>query len=211
MSERFASGQKAIAECDVCGFQYRLRELRPLVVKMVVTEIRACPECWNPDQPQLMLGMFPVSDPQAIRNPRPDFTGYPQSRARIQPVDPLFAFGQVGRVRVVLSNTYTVTVAAGNNRYGAGNKFYIDGVVSPLLTLKVGNTYKFDQSAGTNGSHPLRFSSTPNGTWGGGVEYTSGVTVNGVPGNAGAYTEITVPVGAPFLFYYCTNHSGMGS
>ena len=77
MSERFASGQKAIAECDVCGFQYRLRELRPLVVKMVVTEIRACPECWNPDQPQLMLGMFPVSDPQAIRNPRPDRSTVP--------------------------------------------------------------------------------------------------------------------------------------
>ena len=103
MSERFASGQKAIAECDVCGFQYRLRELRPLVVKMVVTEIRACPECWNPDQPQLMLGMFPVSDPQAIRNPRPDFTGYPQSRARIQPVDPLVAFGHVGYVTIVIT------------------------------------------------------------------------------------------------------------
>jgi hypothetical protein len=75
MSERFASGQKAIAECDVCGFQYRLRELRPLVVKMVVTGIKACPEC----------------------------TGYPQSRARIQPVDPLFAFGHIGYVTIVIT------------------------------------------------------------------------------------------------------------
>ena len=80
MSNRFASGRNAIAECDVCGFQYKLRQLQPLVVKNIVTATLACPECWNPGQPQLMLGMYPVNDPQAIRNPRPDFAGYPQSR-----------------------------------------------------------------------------------------------------------------------------------
>ena len=210
MSERFASGQNALAECDVCGFQYRLRQLRPLVIKAVVTGIKACPECWNPDQPQLMLGTFPVSDPQALRDPRPDFTGYPESRARIQPVDPLFAFGQVGQVTIVLTTTFTITVAPGTNGYGAGNKFYVDGLVSPTLTLFEGNTYKFDQSDGTNGPHPLRFSTTPNGTWGGGVEYTTGVTTSGVLGNPGAYTQIVVAAGAPTLHYYCTNHSGMG-
>ena len=94
--------------------------------------------------------------------------------------------------------------------YGTGNKFYIDGVVSPTLTLFEGNTYKFDQSDGTNGPHPLRFSTTPNGTWGGGVEYTTGVTTNGAPGNPGAYTQIVVAAGAPTLHYYCTAHSGMG-
>ena len=72
MSERFASGRNALAECDVCGFQYKLRQLKPLVVKAVITGIKACPECWNPDQPQLRLGEFPVDDPQAIRDPRPD-------------------------------------------------------------------------------------------------------------------------------------------
>jgi hypothetical protein len=103
MSERFASGQNALAECDVCGFQFRLRQLKPLVIKAVVTGIKACPECWNPDQPQLMLGTFPVNDPQALRDPRPDFTGYPASRARLQPVDPLFAFGHVGLVTIVIT------------------------------------------------------------------------------------------------------------
>ena len=140
----------------------------------------------------------------------PDFTGYPESRARIQPVDPLFAFGQVGQVTIVLTTTFAITVAPGTNGYGAGNKFYVDGVVSPTLTLFEGNTYKFDQSDGTNGPHPLRFSTTPNGTWGGGVEYTTGVTTSGVLGNPGAYTQIVVAAGAPTLHYYCTAHSGMG-
>jgi hypothetical protein len=72
MSYTYASGQKAIAICDVCGFQYKLRQLQELIVKGNKTNIRACPECWNPDQPQLMLGTVPVQDPQAIRNPRPD-------------------------------------------------------------------------------------------------------------------------------------------
>lgn len=35
-----------------------------------------CPECWEQDHPQLMLGMYPVADPQALRNPRPDRSYY---------------------------------------------------------------------------------------------------------------------------------------
>ena len=72
MGAQFASGKKAIALCDICGFQYKLRELKSLVVKNVDTNLKACPECWNEDQPQNMLGEFPVNDPQALRNPRPD-------------------------------------------------------------------------------------------------------------------------------------------
>ena len=72
MSNRFASARKALALCDVCGFQYKLRELRDLIVKGRIANIKACPECWNSDQPQLMLGEFPVDDPQAIRDPRID-------------------------------------------------------------------------------------------------------------------------------------------
>ena len=50
MSNRFASNKIAIAECDVCGFQYKLRELRNLVVKGRDTNLKACIECWDPDQ-----------------------------------------------------------------------------------------------------------------------------------------------------------------
>lgn len=78
MPNRFASGKKAIAECDRCGFRYKLKELRRLVIKTKNVNILVCPTCWEPDQPQLQLGMYPVDDPQALRNPRPD-TSYIQS------------------------------------------------------------------------------------------------------------------------------------
>jgi len=38
----------------------------------LATFSKLCPECWDPDQPQLQLGMYPVDDPQAVREPRPD-------------------------------------------------------------------------------------------------------------------------------------------
>lgn len=74
MPNPFASGKKAIAECDRCGFRYKLKELRKLTIKTKSTNILVCPTCWEPDQPQLQLGMYPVDDPQALRNPRPDMS-----------------------------------------------------------------------------------------------------------------------------------------
>ena len=74
MANRFASGPRAIAICDRCGFQYKLKQLKTEVVKQKKYQALVCPECWTPDQPQLMLGTFPVDDPQALRNPRRDTT-----------------------------------------------------------------------------------------------------------------------------------------
>lgn len=65
-------GKRALAECDICGCPCRLHRLKAMVVKQVVTNILACPDCWNKDHPQLMLGTVPINDPQALRNPRPD-------------------------------------------------------------------------------------------------------------------------------------------
>jgi hypothetical protein len=74
MGNRFASGKKAIAECDRCGQQFKLKTLKTEIIKQRKYELLVCPECWTPDQPQLMLGTFPVDDPQALRNPRRDTT-----------------------------------------------------------------------------------------------------------------------------------------
>ena len=74
MGNRFASGKIAIAECDRCGQQYQLKALKTEIIKQRKYQLLVCPECWDPDQPQLMLGTFPVDDPQALRNPRKDTT-----------------------------------------------------------------------------------------------------------------------------------------
>ena len=72
MPSKFASGKYAIAQCDRCNFRFKLKQLKSLTIKTKKVNILVCPECWEPDQPQLQLGMYPVNDPQAVRNPRPD-------------------------------------------------------------------------------------------------------------------------------------------
>jgi hypothetical protein len=67
----FAKGSKAFGFCDRCGFRYNLKELKSETVNLISTNLLVCPECWDPDQPQNMLGRIPVDDPQALRNPRP--------------------------------------------------------------------------------------------------------------------------------------------
>ena len=72
MGNRFASGKNAIAQCDRCDQRFKLKLLRREIIKTKNYDLLVCPECWDPDQPQLQLGMYPVDDPQALRNPRPD-------------------------------------------------------------------------------------------------------------------------------------------
>lgn len=79
MSNRFANGSRAFGFCDYCGFRFNLKVLKKLVVKTKQVQYKVCPQCWTPDQPQLQLGMYPVEDPQAIRDPRPDTNTWYQS------------------------------------------------------------------------------------------------------------------------------------
>ena len=165
---------------------------------------------------------FPVFNPVTLRFEDP----FPVAKGQIgtvtfggtviTPTTPVVtgisATGSVGTATatgtggVTIAGTYTVTVAS---YYGA-NKYYLNSSLQLTVNLSEGSTYRFDQSDSSNSGHPLRFSTTSNGTHSGGSEYTTGVTTNGTPGNAGAYTQITVASGAPTLYYYCTNHSAMG-
>ena len=98
---KYASAKHSIAECDRCGQRYKLRELRKLTIKTKLVSIKVCPECWEPDQPQLQLGMYPVYDPQAIRNPRVDSNSYRQAGLnglRVEPINDDSSIDELGTI-----------------------------------------------------------------------------------------------------------------
>ena len=102
-----------------------------------------------------------------------------------------------------------VTVASGSlyGGGGTGNIFYLNGIANPAITLVKGFTYTFDVSNSSVSGHPLAFKDS------GGNSYTTGVTVNGTAGQAGANVVIAVPTtGTMPASYYCTSHgAGMGN
>ena len=100
------------------------------------------------------------------------------------------------------SKTIAVQAAAKVVGAGTGNRYFIDGVQQKTLVVKAGQTYKFSYPS----AHPFKFSTTADGTHGGGSEYTSGVTVG--------TNEVTIVIpnssSITSLYYYCSAHSGMG-
>ena len=110
-----------------------------------------------------------------------------------------------------VTKTITVTVASKTSEHyefgsGSANGYVIDGDQSPHLTLSPG-VYKFDQSDASNSTHPLKFYYDRNKD----REMSTGVTIAGTPGSAGAHTTITIDSATPSpLYYQCTAHSYMG-
>ncbi len=230
---RFAVGKNSYAISDRSGLRYRYKDMRREWNGLLVGK-----DEYEPKHPQLEP-YSRVSDAIGLKDARPDrvepltvFVGPPlvensnlvpikcsgqigtvsiESNTTGAPVFGVSASASLGSVTVstsgvVITQTFTVTVQS----YLGANKYYIDGVRQDTVSLAEGNTYRFDQSDSSNSGHPLRLSTTSNGTHSGGTQYTTGVTTVGTPGSFGAYTEITVASGAPTLYYYCTNHSGMG-
>ena len=124
------------------------------------------------------------------------------------------------------SKTYRVVVVSDSgNKYrfrnSANSATFAQSAVT--LDLEEGGTYTFDGSDSTMASHPIKLSTTANGTHGGGSSYNTGVTyeLDGSTVTESAYVSgyssatsrkliITVAASAPQLFYYCHVHSGMG-
>ena len=118
MSIAYASNKRALGVCDRCGFTYKLKELRNLTVNRTRVGIKACPECWEPDQPQLHLGDRPIYDPQALRDPRTDSGEFAQSRSltvSFQPINMLLTVGSVSVIADVPSVGLFLVTENGNN------------------------------------------------------------------------------------------------
>jgi len=122
-------------------------------------------------------------------------------------------YGSSSAPRII---TVKVASKSGNHPYqgvGSGNAYYLDGLEAPAITFSGADAsykyyYRFDQSNSTNNGHPLRFylDAAKN------TAYTTGVTTNGTPGNAGAYTQIAVDINTPNVVYYqCSSHAYMGN
>ena len=110
----------------------------------------------------------------------------------------------------LLAHVVTVQSIGQFGGYGSSNKYLINGTVTGSVNLLSGNIYRFYQQDSTNNNHPFLFSTTYQASGVDATPYTTGVRVVGVPGNTGAYTEITASDSTPTLYYYCQNHGGMG-
>tara|TARA_R100001163_G_scaffold23904_1_gene19953 strand:- start:3895 stop:5130 length:1236 start_codon:yes stop_codon:yes gene_type:complete len=104
-----------------------------------------------------------------------------------------------------------IVVTVADNGSGSQNEYFLEGAQDMVLNVTTGFKYRFDQSDASNSGHPLRISTTKDGTHASGSAYTDNVTTAGTPGSAGAYTQIEVKADTPErLYIYCTSHAGMG-
>lgn len=128
---KYAFGKWAIAECDRCGFRYKLKELRKLVIKTKNINLLVCRTCWEKDQPQLQLGMYPVYDPQAVENPRRDNSYFQAGLTGLQ-IDPLTAPSEDVDAFGVPSGGSRV-IQWGWNPVGLNNPLNLEGLVNDLV------------------------------------------------------------------------------
>ena len=125
MPTKFAAAKHSIAECDRCGQRFKLKELKTQTLKTKPYRVKVCKECWDPDHPQLQLGMYPVNDPQAVRDPRPDVSYYVSGNTGLYTSD------------IASTDTDNAGVPSGGSRifqWGwnpVGGSSYFDSVLTP--------------------------------------------------------------------------------
>jgi hypothetical protein len=140
MPSKYAAGKKSIAECDRCGFRYLLKELKTLTIKTKNVKIKVCKTCWEPDQPQLSLGLYPVNDPQAVREPRPDLSyiqsGYTgiQTKFNTGPAEDETGYPSGGS-RIIQWGWYPVGGSRANDAGLTPNNLAVPGVVNSVTVL----------------------------------------------------------------------------
>ena len=96
-----------------------------------------------------------------------------------------------------IANTITVTYSI--------NDFYLNGTVNKDIIVKEGETYVFNVSDSSNSGKVMKFSTTADGTHGGGSEYTTNIVTSGTPGNANATVTVIVNSNTPAVLYYYEN------
>ena len=132
MGNRFSSGKNAIAQCDRCNFRFKLHELRKEIIKTKNYSILVCKSCWDPDHPQLQLGMYPVDDPQGVRDPRPDNTYYQGGTTGLQ----IALTGGTGPDAVGYTSGGSRVIQWGWNPVG-GSRNFDDGLTPNNLVLTI--------------------------------------------------------------------------
>ena len=119
--------------------------------------------------------------------------------------DPKFT---IRRVRVVSTDD--------GNKYEICSMDYVKNgdkacELTPSLTLRRDRTYVFTMTTSNYEAHPFTFSTTKDGTHGGGESYTSRVYTDN-DDELDSIVAITIPSDAPDqLYYYCGTHAGMAN
>ena len=107
------------------------------------------------------------------------------------------------------TQTFVVTSVTNPGTPPPNNVYNIDGNVQPVLNLIKGNTYAFDVSDSSLGTHPFIFKALS-----GSLNISDYITTTkGVSGTAGAVVYLTIKASAPTetIQYDCSVHAGMGA
>jgi hypothetical protein len=95
----FSSGKNSHFECERCGFVYDYNEQKSEFWRGKPKHNKVCPDCYDPDHPQLFIDQVRPVDAMALKNPRP-LTGDYTSMFSWSPIANFEISVRVGYLRV---------------------------------------------------------------------------------------------------------------